>query len=364
MIRRLILIASMFVAGPAAAIDLPWSDSDDDPAAPPLPRPVVSVVVEDVPSERRSFPGVVISGTEVQLGFQTLGRLSSRPVEVGDEVSAGDVLATLRPDDLQDNVRAARAAVDNAEVTLETARAAADRTRDLARNNVASTAQLEQAERGLKAAEAGLEQAKSDLARAQDAEGFAKLAAPFDGVVSAVFENPGTVVAAGTPVLTLSEVDTREAIIDLPEAILATLSVGMPVSIWLEADPDTRTSGFIHRIDPLADAATRTRRVHLTMEDLSEFRLNSLVRAQYGGGEGSVVTLPASALTGDDDDPAVWIVKRSGASATVTMRRVSVGLKLGGFAVIDSGIEVGEEVVIRGVNSLSEGQEVGRQVDP
>ncbi|NHF73604.1 efflux RND transporter periplasmic adaptor subunit [Paracoccus xiamenensis] len=359
----LAVISALLLAAPAAAFELPWGKKDE--ALPQLsPRPVVSVVVTDLPSELRSFPGVVVAGTEVQLGFQTLGRLSARPVDVGDHVRTGALLAELTPDDLQDNVRAARSAVDAAQVRLETAQATAERTRDLAKRNVASRAQLEQAERGLKSAEAGLAQAQSELARAADAEGFARLLAPFDGVVSAVMETPGAVVGSGTPVLTLSDVNTREAVIDLPEAVLSAMPVGTEVEIQLESDSETRSTGRISRIDPLADAATRTRRLHLSMDDPTNFRLGTLIRAQRGGPRSNFVALPEAAIAGTADAPWIWIVARRGDAATVSARKVELGLRLNGLVEISAGLSAGEEVVVRGVHSLTEGQPVGERVKP
>ena len=350
------------LAAPAAAFELPWGNRDEP--APMPPRPVVSVVMTDLPSELRSFPGVVVAGTEVQLGFQTLGRLSARPVDVGDHVLTGALLAELTPDDLQDNVRAARAALDAAQVTLETTQATAERTRDLAARNVASRAVLEQAERGLKSAEAGLTQAQSELLRATDAEGFARLLAPFDGVVSAVMENPGAVVGSGTPVLTLSDVNSREAVIDLPEAVLSAMPVDTQVEIWLESDTRTRSTGRVSRIEPLADAATRTRRLHLAMDDPTNFRLGALIRAQHGGPRSNFLTLPESAIAGTPEAPSVWIVTRQGDGATVAARAVTLGLRLNGLVEVSDGLAVGEEVVIRGVHSLTEGQAVGERVEP
>ncbi|WBU56750.1 efflux RND transporter periplasmic adaptor subunit [Paracoccus sediminicola] len=368
MIRALALLAAIFAASaPVSALDLHWGQGDDDDAAThedEPPRPVVSVVVEDLPSQRRSFPGVVIAVSDVDLGFQTLGRLSGRPVDVGDRVDAGDILAELTPDDLQDNVRAAEAAVETATVTLQTAQITATRTRDLAQRNVASTAQLEQAERGLKSAEARLREARSELARAQDAEEFARLTAPFDGVVSAVFENAGAVVDAGTPVLTLSDIDSREAVIDLPEVALSALPKGTEMTIWLESDPERRSTATVTRIDPMADAATRTRRLHLKIADEADFRLNALIRAQRAGQAGTLLSVPVTALSGDGEDVAVWVVSRSGDMATVSRRAVETGIRMSGYVEITSGLIPGEEVVIRGVNSLTDGQAVGRPVRP
>ncbi len=352
------------LVAPAMALELPWGKKATDDHPPHAPRPVVSIIVTDLPSKLRSFPGVVMAGTEVDLGFQTLGRLSSRPVDVGDHVSTGELLAELTPDDLQDNVRAARAAVDAAQVTLETAQSTAERTRDLARRNVTTRAQLEQVERGLKSAEAGLAQAQSELIRAEDAEGFARLLAPFDGVVSAVAGTPGAVVGAGTPILTLSDVSTREAVIDLPEAVLSSLPVGTETEVWLESDERSRSTGRIRLIEPLADAATRTRRVYIELDDPSEFRLGALIRAQRGGVRETVLTLPEVAIAGTVEQPVIWIVEREGDSARVVAREVELGLRVIGLVQVVSGLSAGEEVVIRGVNSLVDGQAVGERIAP
>jgi len=365
--RALPLVALLLTLTAAPLSAMGWlGQRTAEPPPPAAPRPVVSMLVEDLPSARRSFAGVVVAGTEVQIGFQTLGRLSSRPVDIGDHVETGDLLAELAPDDLQDNVRAARSAVASARVTLETAEATAERTRDLARRNVATKAQLEQAERGLKSAEAGLQQALSEKARAEDAEGFARLLAPFDGVVSAVFESPGAVVNAGTPIVTLSDVETREAVIDLPEAVLSSTPVGTPAEMWLESDPSIRSSGRVTRIEALADTATRTRRVHIAMDSPQNFRLGALIRAQRGDLPNTVLTLPRDAITGPAEAPMVWVVTREpDGTATVHARDVTLREATDDSSVVVAeGLDPGEEVVIRGVNSLNDGQQVGERVAP
>ena len=202
--RALILAGVLaLVCGPAAALSLPdWlglGGQAEKPAAPP--RPVVSVIVDDRGLDARWIPGVVEARTQVQLGFQTLGRMIARPVDLGDQVAAGDLLAQLSTDDLAATTRAARAAVDAADVQDRTARATLERTQALAARNVASNAQLEQAQQEASAAAAAVEQARSQLLQAEDAEGFAKMTAPFAGVVSAVYEVPGAVVDAGAPVI-------------------------------------------------------------------------------------------------------------------------------------------------------------------
>lgn len=365
MMRRMILavLAACAWAVQAAALDLPWQDKASAPA--PEPRPVVSIRVEDDMAALPSTPGVIAARIEVALGFQTLGRITARHVDVGDIVSRGQVLAALDPDDLQGEVRAAQAAVEAARVQERTAQASADRTRSLAQRNVASAAQVEQVDRALASATAARQQAESELIRARDAEGFAEMRAPFAGVISAVHANAGAVVNAGEPVIQLSAQEGIEAVIDLPDAALARLKTGDRYDVWSEADPAHLFPATVAQIEPVADAVTRTRRVHLDLRDDAALRLGALVRARPSGGPAARLALPESAILDPDGTPQVWIVSRDGDRASVALREVQTqGPALNGRIAIAAGLAPGDEVVIRGIHSLTEGQAVGESVAP
>lgn len=357
-----LVLGLSWLAPPAMALDWPWQARADE--ANPAPRPVVSVIVEPASRYQRSVPGAIAARTQVNLGFQTLGRVVMRDVDTGERVQQGQVLARLDPEDLTGQVRAAQAAVQAAQVQLDTAIATEDRVRRLAARNVASTAQLEQAQQALAAAQSAASQAQSELLRAQDAAGFATITAPFDGVISAVFESPGAVVQAGAPVVQLSAEDQAEAVIDLPETTLAQLPDDPPLTVWDAMNPAGATSARIDRIEPLADSATRTRRVHLRLDDATGFRLGALIRVRIDEGHAQVLALPQAALWMRDDLAHVWRVTRGDQGASVAAVAVSTGAALGDQVAITGGLVAGDEVVIRGVHSLAEGQPVGRRISP
>ncbi|WP_323033897.1 efflux RND transporter periplasmic adaptor subunit [Paracoccus sp. (in: a-proteobacteria)] len=366
MIRKVSVSALLILfalAGGATGFSLPWQKAESQ-AAPP-PRPVVSILVTDTEAASHSIPGVIAARIEVALGFQTLGRVTARNVDIGDVVQEGQVLAALNPDDLQGDVRAAQAAVEAAQVELSTAQATAERTRALTQRNVASTAQLEQAERAYATAQAAVQQAQSELIRARDAEGFAEMRAPFDGVISAVFVNAGAVVSAGEPVLQLSTRDRIEAVIDLPDMMRARINQGDPYEVWTENEPGRVLTASVSQIEPVADAATRTRRVHLALGQDADFRLGALVRARPAGATAARLVLPLAAILDRDGSEYVWVVTREGGQGIITLRPVqTLGPPIGGRVTVTSGLSPGEEVVIRGIQSLSEGQSVGQSVTP
>lgn len=358
--------ALALLAAPAAAFEWPWGRGTAQPT--PEPRPIVTEVLAERQQLGRSVPGVIVAQNQVTLAFQTLGRLISRDVELGDVVTKGQSLARLNPDDLTGNVRAAEAGLAAAQVQLATAQSTAERTRELARRQVAPTAQLEQAEQALAAAQAAAERAESELVRARDAESFAEITAPFDGVVSAVYENAGAVVAAGAPVIQLSAREGREAVIDLPESSVANLPPDVIYTVWEETAPERATSARVERIDPMADTATRMRRVHLSLENGGLFRLGALIRARLDvAGSGNMLSVPEVALFDHDGAPHVWLVRRAdpnGSSGTVHRTPVTTGISLDNRILIGSGLSPSAEVVVRGVHSLTEGQQVGQRIEP
>lgn len=371
--RMTVLACALALAAPAAsALDLPFGRTPP-PVEAAAPRPVVTeIVARNGGALGRSVPGVIAAATEVQMAFQTLGRMIERPVDVGDRVAAGDVLARLDPEDLAGNTRAAAASLTAAEVNLTTARNTADRVRSLSERNVAPAAQLEQAQQALSAALSAVDQARARLESARDAEGYAVMAAPISGVVSAVRATPGAVVAAGDPILTLSSEDDLEATIDLTETQLQGIARGTECLIWRDRETEEPVRGHVNRISPVADRQTRTRRVYITLPSGSGFRLGSLIRVRRAADASDALTVPVEALVArpsGDNDSAVWVVRRTGPdAATVTLQPVVTGGQAGGQMAarveVTQGLAAGDEVVIRGVNSLTEGQQVGRRVNP
>ncbi|WP_306754497.1 efflux RND transporter periplasmic adaptor subunit [Paracoccus actinidiae] len=365
MTRILVLLAALASAVPARALHVPdWLDFSSQAKDTVPIRPVVSEIVEDRGEDARWIPGVVASRTQVTMAFQTLGRMVSRPVDLGDRVEQGDVLANLAAEDLAAATRAAEAALAAAEVQRDTARLTLERAEALAARNVASAAQLEQAQRAAAAAEAGAQQARSALVQARDSQGYARMTAPFSGVVSAIYEAPGSVLGAGTPVLQLSAEDQREAVIDLPESALEGLLDDAAFTVWQRTDPTQQIRAVLDRIDPIADAATRTRRLYLTLPTDAPFRLGSLVRARLGTASEPALMLSGTAIFQRDGAPHVWRVLRKGQDAHVEAVRVTPTADFHDRVLIGEGLAPGDEVVIRGVHSLSDDQPVGERVQP
>ncbi|MHC9236679.1 efflux RND transporter periplasmic adaptor subunit [Pseudooceanicola sp. 502str34] len=329
------------------------------------PRPVVSILVTPSTIEARGTTGTVTAATESDLGFLTAGRIITRPASVGDTVSAGELLASLDGSDLENTRRSAAAGVSAAEVQLETAQHTLDRVSALQARGVASQSDLEEAQRGLAAAEAERARARAALKRAEDALTHTELKAPRDGVITETYEEPGTVVSAGQAVLHIAATGEREAVIDVAEAAARVLRPGDVFEVSSRVTPGIRTTGTLTEIDPVADATTLTRRAHIALDSPPEgMRLGALVVVRLTGGREERLTIPPALLIRDRATPTVWRITRDGDGDTGTVSAVEIETEdePGGTLRVLSGLEIGDEIVAKGVNSLKDGDSVGARV--
>lgn len=325
------------------------------------PRPVVSELVAEGAIRQRVFAGTIEAEVTSALAFQTLGRLASLPVAAGDRVAKGDTLATLDQVTLQQDVEAATAALAGARAEAALAEQTLARTQELLRRGVSSAVQLETAQSARDSAVAQAASAEADLARARDAARFGVLSAPMDGIVLATAVEPGTVVSAGTPILTLAGLTGREAVIDVPTEFLTFLKPGAIFDLRGHGSSAQPFTGTLRLIEPTADSGTRSRRLRLTLGDIpAAYRLGSLISATLAGPVQGILTLPATAITSPADAPAVWRVAEG---RRVERLPVTLGRSFGDRVEITGGIAPGTEIVVKGVNALSEGQTVGGRIE-
>ncbi|RCS25914.1 efflux RND transporter periplasmic adaptor subunit [Phyllobacterium salinisoli] len=319
-------------------------------------RPVLYVKAEPQVQRTYGFVGTVQPRYSANLAFRTLGRIVSRDVDVGDLVKQGETLAMIDPSALDLGVQAARADLASAEAQFANASAAEERQSTLLRQGNISESIYDAARQALDAASAGVEKAQAALSQAEDQRNYAQLRSDFNGVVSSVNAQVGQVVGAGQTVLTVARSDTREAVVDIPDSMIGDISIGMPFDVILQSAPSIRARGRIREIAPQSDAATRTRRVRITLnEPQAAFRLGATITATRRVATQPSVLLPISALLEEGGKTMVWVVDP--ATQTVRTQDVSIVAR-NGYSFTAGNIADGTYVVTAGVHSLEAGQKV------
>jgi multidrug efflux system membrane fusion protein len=337
------------------------------PAAEPLRAVKTMVIAPASAGGTYEYAGEIRARVESRLGFRVGGKMTERPVNVGDAVRSGQVLARLDPRDLRLGEDVARAAVASAAVNLQQAEADFKRYRDLKDQGFISGAELERRETTLKVAKAQLEQARAQSGVQGNQAGYATLTADASGVVTGVDVEPGMVVAAGASVVRLAHDGPRDVVFSVPEdkvgliQAIAARQGAVKVRLWSSGAGTVPAK--IREISAAADPATRTFLVKADLGEADGPRLGQTATVAVDTPRlAGIARVPLSALKEDHGKSTVWIV--DAASMTTVSRLVTIGGAEGNDAVVIAGLTPGDRVVTAGVHVLSPGQRVRLYNDP
>lgn len=320
-------------------------------------RPVRAIVVAassiGIDSE---FSGEVRARVESRLAFRVPGKIIARKVDPGTVVKRGQVLMQLDPQDLRLSQAQAKAGLRAAETTRDLAKAELKRYQELRVKNFVSQAVLDAKLSAFNAAQASVDASQAAYFGQSNQAGYASLVSDIDGVVTAVDVEVGSVVAPGTPVVRVAKTAEKEIVIGLPEDKVDTLRKVEDVTVRLWAKPDVVIPGKIREVSPVADAATRTYAVKVSIPDSAvDVKLGQTALVQFSTTTPvPLIKVPLTALFHEKSVTSVWIVE----NGSVKLSPVQVGGTSGNEVVLVGGVKPGQTVVTAGVNLLKPGQKV------
>ena len=331
--------------------------------APPEIRPVRTVTVEQRPAGVPVvLTGRVAAEDEARLAFRLSGRMIERRVNVGDRVEAGQLIGRLDAQDQQNALRAAEANLTAALGQAEEAESEFQRQRTLEERGFAARAVYERARQARQTTRSQVEAAEAQVRFARDQVGFAELHADAEGVVTEVGAEPGEVVQGGQMIVRLARQDGRDAVFDVPAQVIRNAPPDPEIQVVLTEDPRIRAIGRVREVAERADPVTRTFEVKVGLASPPpEMRLGATVTGRMEVDQGEIISLPASAVTRQGSDPAVWVVDPS--AETVALRAIDVLRFEPAYVIVASGVEPGDIVVTAGTQALHPGQKV-RLLEP
>jgi membrane fusion protein (multidrug efflux system) len=274
------------------------------------------------------FPAV--AGEVARVGFRT-----------GEQVRAGQVLLQL--DDRQE-----RLAADLASARVEAAQALFERYGATRGTGAVPASVVDDARTALRSA-------RIELAQAREALDERTVRAPFAGVVGLAPVERGDRVTTESPITTLDDRRRLRVSFDVPEAWLARVSVGQPLTVANPAYPGRSFDGTVSEIDSRVDAVTRNVRLRAdvpNVDDLLRPGMSFQVRLPLPGQ--TYVAVPELALQWGREGSHVWVV-RDGRAVQVPVRSVR---RSEGRVLVDGELRVGETVIVEGVQRLREGRPV------
>jgi RND family efflux transporter MFP subunit len=325
----------------------------------PVVRDAVRILTVngDIRSERR-----------VTLTPQVSGRLVARPVNLGDTVRSGGIIASVDHEQIDLAVAQARAAHSSATEQAENLQAELDRAQQLYDAGGASRQHLDQIRTQTRAAAEGVNQAQAALDQALINRREANVRAPFDGVVGRLMVETGDMVSPGVPVAIFVALDPLKAVVRIPERDLALISAGQPVELIVAAYPDETFSGTVQRISPLVDEMTRMVEVEIRVPN-TDHRLKPGMFATTSievGRHENAVMIPSDALLQEsrlDRESLSGAFERIyyvflSEDGRAVRRNVEIGYMERDEVEIRTGISARDTIITRGHHLVRDGQPI------
>ena len=331
----------------------------NEPTAEPV-RPVqLTQVSLGNASASAVLAGEVRPRHEMDLAFRIPGKIIERTVDVGARVRRGQALARLDPADVGLQVDAARAALNAAETDYAFAKSEYERYQNLFAQKFVSASALDAKRSAHDTSRARVEQARAQFAVNQNQAGYATLAAPEDGVITAINVEAGQVVSAGQAAMKLARENEREVAISVPENRLDELRNAKALVVVLWANPRKTYPARVREIAPAVDPVTRTFAVRVSVlqpDAALQWGMTANVGV-VGNSVSAAALLPLSSVYhATDGAPAVWIYDPQ--TRKVVLRNVRLGSYREDGVLIEDGLKQGEWVVTAGVNKLQPNQVV------
>ncbi len=321
-------------------------------------RPVVTQAVRFEPLvPARTLVGTVRPRIESDLGFRVSGKVAERMVQTGDRVRLGQPLARLDETDLRLQFEQSEAELRAARASLAQNEAEERRQVTLRENGWSTQTTLDRQKASAEEARGRVARAERALSLAENALGYATLVADADGVVTATLTEPGQVITAGQGAIRLARLDTREAVVSIPETLVdRARTAKATVSLWSE--PDKTYPAVLRELSPSADTATRTYLARFTIEaDVRSMDIGMTATVTLTDPSSErVARLPLSALFNQGTGPSVFVVDP--ATGALTLKPVDVVSYQARDVLIRGGVADAELVVTLGVQKLDVAQRV------
>lgn len=319
------------------------------PGIKPLPAPETEdhFLVELQPIEHtESIPASVEARDATLVASRLLARVTTLSVRPGDQVAAGDVLATLEQQDLSARLKQAEENFNSIAARHEEARLALGRARNLRQRSLIAQAELDASEADAATLAGRLAAARQAVREAEAALSWATITAPIAGRVVERLVEPGDVVNPGQPLLALYNPSTLRVQAWVRETLAVKLIQGQTLRVAIPS-LDAVLEAAIEEIVPTADPGSRSFRVRLLIPVLDRLVPGMYARVEVPAGAGRVVRIPESYVRQVGQLDLVWVQGESGPER----RFIRVGGAENGQVEVISGLAPGERLVRPGRGS-------------
>ncbi len=345
-------------------------------------RPIRYAKILETGSEKdQTFSGTVQSSKEAKLSFKVNGTINQLQVKVGDRVRQGQTLATIdaidysvQYDQAVAQLKSAETQVKSAESQRTNSQSNYQRVEKLYENNSVPLSEYEKAKTNFEAAQSQYDASVAQVTASQkqvESAGnqvqYARLKAPFAGVITMVNVEENELVGSGSPVATLSAEVKPEVTVGVPEIFIAQIKKGAKVGISFSILPDETFTGVISEVGFSAISGA-TYPVIVQIDKPSELMrpgMAATVSFHFGAAstEKQFLVAPVKAVGEGTDGNFVFVLETDQQAHKAVKRKVVIGDLLPTGFEVKEGLKAGEIVATAGLKSLLDGMRVKLMVE-
>lgn len=333
----------------------------EDTKAAALPTVLTTSPSKGQAAEDLVLPGTVQAWSDAPIYARTSGYLKRRLVDIGDAVKAGQVLAEIDAPEVEQQLRQAEADLAVIEATSKVAQGTAERYRQLLATKSVAPQDAEDRIGDSLAKAAAVASARANVQRLRDLQGFARVTAPFDGVVTARNTDVGALVvaggASGQALFHVSSTKKLRVYVDTPESLAAGITPGLKADLRFAAQPGKTFAAKVTSTSTSISASTRTLLTQLEVDNASGALLAGAYAEVHFKLPTRVDTLrvPGNALLFRADGLSVATVDEHD---KLRIKTIAQGRDFGKEVEVLSGLQASDRIVLNPPDSAIDGTPV------
>jgi RND family efflux transporter MFP subunit len=325
--------------------------------------PTVAVISpgNNANSSGLELPGRLEAFTRAPIYSRVSGYLKSWKYDIGARVKAGDLLAEIETPDVDQQLLQVRADLATAQANAALAQTTAKRWQSLATTGAVARQDVDEKVGDLAAKQAMVKAASANVDRLIAMKNFARIVAPFDGVITARNTDVGALInvggATGQELFVVSDVRKLRVYVNVPQTNVPSVQPGTQASISVPDRPNAKYSATVESSSQSVNAASGTALMQLVVDN----QAGDLLPGGYASvrldlaGRGDVLSVPASALIFDAKGLSIATVD---ADNRVAIKPVTIARDLGKLVELGSGVAATDRVIESPPDGIANGAEV------
>jgi RND family efflux transporter MFP subunit len=309
------------------------------------------------------LPGNVQAFLDTPIYARTNGYLRKWYADIGAHVKAGQLLAEIDAPEVDDQLRAARADLANADANYTLAKTTADRWTQMLQNRSVAKQDADEKTGDMLAKKATLDAARFNVSRLSQLQSYEKVTAPFDGIITARNTDVGALIDAGSSggqqkeLFHLAQADRLRVYANVPQAYAQQIRPGETAYLTLNETEGKRYPGVVARTAGAVDPLQRTMLVEVDVDNASgELLPGAYAQVHFAlDGSATPLTLPGNAFL---FRPGGVKVATVGADDRVKLVEVTLGTDFGTRVAVAAGLTGNERVIVNPQDSIVDGTPV------